>query len=69
MSPEKQYISRRKLRSRFGEISEMTIWRWERDEKLGFPKALTINGRRYYDIAEIEGWEHKRAAQAPVNCA
>jgi len=47
----------------------MTIWRWERDEKLGFPKALTINGRRYYDIAEIEGWEHKRAAQAPVNCA
>ena len=61
LSSSKQYIIRRKLRARFGDISEMTLWRWEHDEKLAFPKALTINGRKYYDLAEIEAWERRRA--------
>ena len=58
----KQYIIRRSLRTRFGNISEMTLWRWEHDRKLGFPKALSINGRKYYDLEEIEEWERARAA-------
>jgi len=59
---EKQYIIRKNLRARYGNISEMTLWRWEHDEKLGFPRAIDINGRKYYDLAEIEAWERKRAA-------
>jgi len=63
----KQYIVRRKLRTRFGDISEMTLWRWEHDTRLAFPRAVTINGRKYYDLAEIEAWERARAAaQSPV---
>ena len=59
---EKQFIIRKNLRTRYGNISEMTLWRWERNEKLGFPRAVDINGRKYYDLAEIEAWERKRAA-------
>lgn len=62
MDSGKQYIVRRKLRSRFGDISEMTLWRWEHDKRLAFPRAVTINGRKYYDLAEIEAWERSRAA-------
>ena len=43
---EKQYIIRKNLRARYGNISEMTLWRWEHDEKLGFPRAIDINGRK-----------------------
>jgi hypothetical protein len=59
----KQYITRKNLRRRYDNISEMTLWRWEHDAKLAFPQAVYINGRKYYDLAEIEGWERKRAAQ------
>ncbi|GEO13797.1 helix-turn-helix transcriptional regulator [Microvirga aerophila] len=62
MSSGKQYIVRRKLRARFGGISDMTLWRWEQDTRLAFPRAIAINGRKYYDLAEIEDWEQTRAA-------
>jgi hypothetical protein len=56
----KQYVTRRTVRARFGDISEMTLWRWERNPSLAFPKPLTINGRKYYNVSEIEGWEQRR---------
>jgi predicted DNA-binding transcriptional regulator AlpA len=58
----KQYITRKKILERFGGISVMTLWRWERDERLAFPKPTSINRRKYYDLAEIEAWERKRAS-------
>jgi predicted DNA-binding transcriptional regulator AlpA len=61
LQTERQYIIRRKLRARFGDISEMTLWRWEHDQKLNFPAPLRINGRKYYDLREIEDWERRRA--------
>ena len=63
MTSPKQYLTRKNLRQRYDNISEMTLWRWERDQKLGFPKAIDINGRKYFDLAAIEAWERKRAAQ------
>ena len=65
---DRKFIIRRKLRARFGDISEMTLWRWEHDKKLAFPKAIAINGRKYYDLAEVEEWERTRAA-APKELA
>ena len=61
MSAEK-YLPRKKLLERFGGISAMTLWRWEHDNKLGFPRPTSINGRKYYDVSEIEAWERSRTA-------
>lgn len=58
----KQYITRKKILERFGGISVMTLWRWEHDEKLGFPKPTSINKRKYYDLAELEVWERRYAS-------
>jgi hypothetical protein len=63
LTTPKQYITRKNVRRRYDGISEMTLWRWEHDEKLGFSNAIDINGRKYYDLAEIEAWERKRAAR------
>ena len=63
LTTPKQYITRKNVRRRYDGISEMTLWRWEHDEKLGFPYAIDINGRKYYDLAEVEAWERKRAVR------
>ena len=65
----KHYITRKALRARYGGISEMTLWRWEHDEKLGLPKALEINGRKYYALSEVEAWERQRAPTAATKVA
>jgi len=63
---DRKYITRKRLRERYGDISEMTLWRWEHDKKLGLPDALGINPRKYYDLDAIEAWERRRAAVAIV---
>ena len=35
-------------------VSDMTIWRWERDGK--FPRHLAIYGRNYWLASEVEDW-------------
>jgi hypothetical protein len=34
----------------------MTIWRWRRDTKVGFPPASVINGIEYTDLDLIDHW-------------
>lgn len=46
---KKALLSARKVRERYSDISDMTLWRWQHDEKLGFPPPIYINGRRYWD--------------------
>jgi len=48
-------ISQTQLRRLFGEISDMTIWRWRKAGLL--PQPIVINRRNYYrqsDIAEMQ---------------
>jgi predicted DNA-binding transcriptional regulator AlpA len=60
MSKIERYLSRRGVRQRYG-ISNMTLWRWEHDPRLNFPKPIEINGRKYFAEALIEVWERDRA--------
>ncbi|WP_046868133.1 helix-turn-helix transcriptional regulator [Microvirga massiliensis] len=63
MSKIERYLSRRGVRQRYG-ISNMTLWRWERDPRLNFPKAIEINGRKYFAEYLIDIWERERALAA-----
>jgi predicted DNA-binding transcriptional regulator AlpA len=38
---------------RYG-ISAMTLWRWDRDPTLNFPKPIYIRKRKYRDEAELD---------------
>ena len=65
MKQPDQYLPRKAVRERYG-ISAMTLWRWERDVRLRFPKPIQINGRLYQSLNALEEWERSRAA-APTD--
>src|SRR5215208_566141 len=52
------YLPRRKLPERYT-ATPMTIYRWERDPLLDFPQAMIVNGKKFYDVDELEAWEKK----------
>ncbi|HEV2550809.1 MAG TPA: helix-turn-helix domain-containing protein [Stellaceae bacterium] len=51
--PELLYAAR--LQRRLG-ISDVTLWRWRHDERLGFPKGRLINRRVYFPWHEVVAW-------------
>ena len=53
---------------RYG-ISEMTLWRWLRDNELGFPRPIVINRRRYWWKAGVSAWERNRPGNTLVPTA
>lgn len=59
-----KYLTGPQVRARYN-VSESQFWRWERDERVGFPKPLRMGYRtKLYSLEEIESWERRRAAMA-----
>jgi predicted DNA-binding transcriptional regulator AlpA len=54
-------LPRRELR-RLVPVSDMTIWRWERDGR--FPRHLLINGRNYWRLSELRDWMDRQERAA-----
>lgn len=45
--------------------SHVSIWRWVKDEALGFPAPIKMNRRHnYWRLADLEAWEAGRAGKA-----
>ncbi|GJD51767.1 hypothetical protein OPKNFCMD_4525 [Methylobacterium crusticola] len=61
MSKSVVYLTARQVRERYGNCSDMAIWRWLRNEDLSFPKPLTINGRRLWKEGDLEAFEKQQA--------
>jgi predicted DNA-binding transcriptional regulator AlpA len=57
------YLNAAQVRRRYGGASDMALWRWLHDEKLGFPQPFRINGRRFWREADLAAWEQSRARQ------
>ena len=44
-------------------VCAMTLWRWERNGKIGFPRRLKLNGgHNYWKLSEIRAWIAKQSA-------
>lgn len=46
-------IPDRVVREMFGGIAPSTLYRWERNPGMNFPRAIVINGRKYRDEKEL----------------
>jgi predicted DNA-binding transcriptional regulator AlpA len=46
---------------RYG-VSSMTLWRWDRDSELNFPKPIRIRGRKYRYAEELAEFDARRVA-------
>ncbi len=56
-------VTAKQVYARYGGISEMTLWRWLRDERMNFPQPMMINGRRYWKLSDLQAWEIARASR------
>jgi len=57
------YLTSLQVRARYGGVSDMALWRWLRNPKLGFPRPIKINGRNYWRLDELEAWERRNRAE------
>jgi predicted DNA-binding transcriptional regulator AlpA len=57
---ESEWLAGGKLAEYLG-VSAMAIWRWERDERLAFPKPTVINTRKYWSRGDIDRWMRRQA--------
>lgn len=57
LNPKLQtFLGGPQVQMRYGK-SHLTIWRWTKDDNLGFPKPLKIRGQNYWKLADLEAWE------------
>lgn len=56
------FLPARHVRERY-RVSDMTLWRWLRDEKMGFPQPVYLGRFRYWRLADIEAWEAEQEAR------
>ena len=51
------YLSAAQVRSRYGGISDMALWRWLQDDTLRFPQPEWIRRRRFWREDRLAAWE------------
>ena len=59
-----RYLTAEQVRTRFGGISDMSLWRWLKDPELEFPQPIRVNRRRLFKEHEIIEWEARQAVNA-----
>jgi predicted DNA-binding transcriptional regulator AlpA len=42
------------------DVTPMTLWRWDRDPDLNFPKPIRIRTRKYRDARELDAFDECR---------
>ncbi len=57
-------IPARTVRTLCGDISDMSLYRWLNNERLGFPQPVYIQKRRYWREAEIRTWLDRQSEAA-----
>lgn len=57
------YLTATQVKHRY-KISEMTLWRWLRDEKMEFPQPMVVNRRKLFKEDDLTAWERKRTTEA-----
>jgi hypothetical protein len=59
--PEERYVNREQLREIIP-TSDMTLWRWQRDPKIGFPASVKLgaDGRNYWWLPKVRAWMRER---------
>lgn len=63
-TPAENLIKARDVQDRLGGISSQTLWRYQNDPELGFPKAIYIMGIRYWVSGEITAFIQRQRAES-----
>ncbi len=56
-------LTSKQVRARVGNVSDMCIWRWMRDDRVQFPKPMQMNRRNYWRLGDLRRWQAERVEQ------
>lgn len=56
------YFPGPKVAARYN-VSDMTIWRWLRDERMQFPPPHYFGRFRYWRLSQLVSWERQRLSR------
>lgn len=56
---QQAFLTRPQVKARY-QISEMTMWRWEKNEDLNFPQPMVVGRRKYFKEEDLTAWERDR---------
>lgn len=59
----RKYLTGPQVEQRY-QRTRMTIYRWENDPEMGFPKPIVINGRKYHEETQLDAWDQARICGA-----
>jgi hypothetical protein len=57
------YVPSRKVKMRYGGVSDMWLHRREREAGSKFPKPVRIKGRKFWRLSELVAYEQSLTAQ------
>lgn len=56
-SESEVFLTARDMRRRYGNVSDMWLYRREHADATNFPKPIRISGRRFWRLSEVLRWE------------
>ncbi|TCL70563.1 helix-turn-helix protein [Rhizobium sp. BK251] len=56
-----KYLTGTQVADRY-HITDVTLWRWLKDDGLCFPQPMRINRRRFFREDELVEWERTRSS-------
>jgi predicted DNA-binding transcriptional regulator AlpA len=57
-SSSRKLVPTPKVCHRYGDVSPSTVWRWEHDPEMNFPKPVRIKGRKYWRESELDAHDN-----------
>jgi predicted DNA-binding transcriptional regulator AlpA len=59
-APSNQFLTGPQVWQRYS-ISDVCLWRWMKDSKIGFPQpAMVVSNRRYWLERDLIDWERSK---------
>lgn len=58
-TPGDGFLPARRVWERYG-ISDMSLHRWTKDRRMGFPQPVYFGRFRFWKISELEAWEKEQ---------
>jgi hypothetical protein len=57
MQEQEVFLTSRQVRERYGNVSDMWLYRREKDRASGFPGPLRVRGRKFWKLSELLRFE------------
>jgi hypothetical protein len=60
---DEKFLPTRKVLARY-DISDVSLSRWLRNERMRFPRPLYLSGRRFWKLSDLVTWERAQAMRS-----